>query len=108
MSTDDQLSPLPFDAPWQAEVFALTTHLNESGLFTWTDWAERFGAALAASEEPVSGGEDYYTIWLDALLQLLIDLGHASPDEVEVMKARWIKAYEDTPHGEPVELVDES
>ena len=64
MSVEDHLTPLPFDEPWQAEVFALTTHLNESGLFTWPDWAERFGKALKESEEPIEGGHDYYTTWL--------------------------------------------
>ena len=104
MSVEDHLNPLPFDAPWQAEVFALTTHLNESGLFTWTEWASRFGANLAAAETPVDGGDDYYTIWLDTLLALLIDQGHASEDDVNAMKAQWINAYERTPHGEPVTL----
>lgn len=36
-----------FDAPWHARVFALTVHLNESGVFAWPDWAARFGATLA-------------------------------------------------------------
>ncbi len=106
MSIDDHLSPLPFDAPWQAEVFALTTHLNESGLFTWPEWAERFSAALAAAPDPIDGGEDYYTIWLDTLLQLLIDQGHATRADVDAMKAQWVDAYERTPHGEPVALTD--
>ena len=104
MSVEDHLTPLPFDEPWQAEVFALTTHLNESGLFTWPDWAERFGKALKESEQPIEGGHDYYTTWLDTLLALLIELGHATPEEVELMKAQWIDAYESTPHGEPVHL----
>lgn len=108
MSVEDHLTPLPFDEPWQAEVFALTTHLNESGLFTWPDWAARFGASLAASETPVEGGHDYYTIWLDTLLQLLIDQGHASRDDINAMKAQWIDAYERTPHGEPVTLASDN
>ena len=104
MSVEDHLTPLPFDEPWQAEVFALTTHLNESGIFTWAEWANRFGTALAQSETPVEGGSDYYSIWLDTLLQILIDLGHANAKEIETMKAQWIDAYERTPHGEPVHL----
>ena len=104
MSVEDHLTPLPFDEPWQAEVFALTTHLNESGMFTWAEWANRFSAELAQSETPVEGGSDYYSIWLDTLLQMLIDLGHANAEEVEAMKTQWIDAYERTPHGEPVHL----
>ena len=104
MSVEDHLTPLPFDEPWQAEVFALTTHLNESQIFTWAEWVNRFSTALAQSETPVEGGFDYYSIWLDTLLQMLIDLGHANAEEVEAMKTQWIDAYERTPHGEPVHL----
>ena len=37
-----------FDAPWHAQLFALSVHLNEAGVFAWPDWAQRFGATLAA------------------------------------------------------------
>ena len=36
-----------FLQPWHAQVFALTVHLNESGVFDWPDWAAQFGATLA-------------------------------------------------------------
>lgn len=35
-----------FEAPWHAQLFALTVHLNETGHFVWPDWADRFGATL--------------------------------------------------------------
>jgi nitrile hydratase accessory protein len=97
---------LPFDEPWQAEVFALTVHLNERGVFTWRDWGVRFGVGLAGvgSGKPIEGGGDYYQVWLNCLLEFLSDLGHIKPDEVALMKERWAEAYQTTPHGQPVHL----
>lgn len=106
MSTEHHLAPVSFDEPWQAEVFALTTYLNETGMFTWGQWGERFGVALANAGVPIEGGRDYYLIWLETLMTLLIDLGHATTAEVEMMKTQWITAYEQTPHGQPVVLND--
>lgn len=96
----------PFDEPWQAELFALTTHLSEAGVFTWPEWGQRFGAKIAQSGavKPIEGGTDYYYIWLDCLMELLTDLGHAAPQDIALMKQRWITAYQQTPHGEPVHL----
>ena len=106
MNDNAPLTPLPFEEPWHAEVFALTTHLNESGIFSWGEWTARLGDALAASDEPINGSHDYYLIWLDTILNLLIDKGHASKNDVDAMKAQWLDAYERTPHGEPVSLDD--
>lgn len=107
MSTEHHLAPVSFDEPWQAEIFALTTSLNETGIFTWGQWGDRFGAALAKADVPIEGGRDYYLIWLETLMQLLIDLGHATSAEVESIKTQWITAYEQTPHGQPVVLNDQ-
>ena len=38
--------PKPFDAPWQAQAFALVVALHERGVFTWAEWAETLGAAV--------------------------------------------------------------
>ena len=54
-----------FEAPWHAHLFALTVHLNESGLFDWPFWADRFGATLARHglRRELNGGEDYFNAW---------------------------------------------
>ena len=39
--------PPVFAEPWHAKIFALTVHLNESGVFGWKGWTEAFGATLA-------------------------------------------------------------
>lgn len=97
-----------FTQPWHAQVFALTVHLNEAGLFAWTDWAARFGDTLArhGMNRQLDGGDDYFTAWLETLEALLADLGRAEPAEVERIRAAWETAYLTTPHGDPVRLGD--
>lgn len=123
-----------FSAPWHAQLFALTVHLNESGLFSWPDWTARFGATLArhglarAQEEArdgardgieveaekgtqygaqhggLDGGDDYFAAWLETLETLLAEGGTAPTAEVETLRAAWETAYLSTPHGDPVRL----
>jgi len=97
-----------FEAPWHAQVFALTVHLNEAGLFAWPDWAARFGAGLKAAglAKELDGGEDYFRVWLEVLEAFLAELGQAAPEEVEHIRAAWEAAYLATPHGSPVVLKD--
>jgi nitrile hydratase accessory protein len=70
-----------FEAPWHAHLFALTVHLNESGLFDWPFWADRFGATLARHglRRELNGGEDYFAAWLDTLERFLSEKGMAKP-----------------------------
>lgn len=99
-------APRPFAAPWHAQLFALTVHLNEAGLFDWPDWAAAFGATLKRHgiEKELDGGDDYYTAWLETLEQLLAGLGLAGAGELSVLKQAWEEAYLATPHGAPVRL----
>ena len=98
-----------FEAPWHAQVFALTVHLNETGLFDWPDWAEHFGATLARHglARELNGGEDYFSAWLETLETLLIERGHARPGDLRVLRAGWEEAYLNTPHGAPVHLAED-
>lgn len=95
-----------FEAPWHAQVFALTVHLNEAGHFNWPDWAQRFGATLARHglDRDLGGGDDYFTAWLETLESYLTELGMAQPGAVNTLRDRWEAAYLATPHGEPVTL----
>jgi nitrile hydratase accessory protein len=96
-----------FSDPWHAQVFALTVHLSEQGAFTWPDWAETFGAALAArrgDHGPLDGGADYWAAWLAALESLLAARNMAAPGDVARMRDAWAAAYLATPHGQPVTL----
>lgn len=95
-----------FEAPWHAQVFALTVHLNETGLFNWSDWAARFGASLAQHGvgRALNGGEDYFAAWLETLESFLAERGLTTAAAVEEMRGAWERAYLSTPHGDPVTL----
>ena len=64
-----------FDAPWQARTFAMALKLNEAGLFTWQEWADRFAGAIAEHEStaPIETNADYYTLWQGTLEQLVAE-----------------------------------
>ena len=95
-----------FEEPWHAAAFALTVHLHDRGLFSWTEWADCLAAMLADHSRAGSldGGDDYYTAWLAALQRLLAKAGVAGDDEISAMMAAWTEAYLATPHGQPVTL----
>lgn len=95
-----------FEAPWHAQVFALTVHLNEAGHFAWAEWAERFGATLKKHglSKELNGGDDYFAAWLEALEGFLAEIDMADPARVEVVRAAWERAYLSTAHGDPVTL----
>ncbi|MGJ8615632.1 MAG: nitrile hydratase accessory protein [Sulfitobacter sp.] len=95
-----------FEAPWHAQVFALTVYLNEAGHFDWPDWASRFGATLARHGvvRDLNGGDDYFAAWLETLESYLSELGLTRPDLVNTLRDRWEAAYLATPHGAPVTL----
>ncbi|MEZ5727647.1 MAG: nitrile hydratase accessory protein [Burkholderiaceae bacterium] len=66
--------PSPFDAPWQAQVFALTVALNEAGHLPWSEWVDYFSAELGDQPDvglPLDAGpavnDAYYTAWAAAL-----------------------------------------
>ncbi len=64
---------LAFDAPWQAKTFAMAVQLNESGVFTWTEWAEELSSQIADFEKhnAIENSNDYYKLWQSALEQLV-------------------------------------
>lgn len=101
------MTPQPvFEAPWHAQLFALTVHLNEEGRFKWPEWAARFGATLKRHglARELNGGDDYFAAWLETLETLMTDDGHANPAELARTKSDWTAAYLRTPHGQPVLL----
>ncbi|KEJ95833.1 nitrile hydratase accessory protein [Pseudosulfitobacter pseudonitzschiae] len=95
-----------FEAPWHAQLFALTVHLNEAGRFDWPDWAARFSATLAEHglARELNGGDDYFAAWLETLEALLAEKGWAEATAVAEMRDAWEAAYLRTPHGDPVTL----
>ena len=107
------LPPLPrdpegpvFDAPWQAQAFALAVKLSEQGRFTWKEWATALADELqaAADRGEPDDGSRYYHHWVAALERLVTGKGLTDSPALADRKEAWADAYRHTPHGQPVVL----
>ena len=47
-----------FPEPWAAEAFAMTVHLHQRGLFTWSEWAETLSAEATPHGKPIELSND--------------------------------------------------
>ena len=95
-----------FNAPWEAEAFAMAVSLHTRGVFTWREWADTLAAELAAA---ATRGEDddgthYYEHWLAALEKLVATKNVLTTEELEQRVTEWDEAARATPHGSPIEL----
>jgi nitrile hydratase accessory protein len=96
-----------FAEPWQAQAFALAVKLSEQGHYTWKEWAAALADELQAAArrgEPDDGSR-YYEHWLAALERLVTAKGLADSTALLTRKEAWADAYRNTPHGQPVELL---
>lgn len=101
----DEEGPV-FNAPWEAQAFAMTLSLHAAGVFTWREWADALAAELsvaAAHGEP-DNGSHYYEHWLAALEKLAATKGVVPEQELAQRKNEWDAAARATPHGKAVEL----
>lgn len=107
------VAPLPrcgseptFEAPWQAQAFALAVALNANGLFTWPEWAECFSTVIreAEPEMGIASQEHYYLHWLTALERISARKGLTDLQALDHRYEAWERATHATPHGEPIEL----
>jgi len=95
-----------FNAPWEAQAFAMTVSLHAAGAFTWREWADALAAELSAAAahgEP-DDGSHYYEHWLAALEKLVTKKGVVPAQELERRMDEWEAAVRATPHGRPIEL----
>jgi len=95
-----------FNAPWEAQAFAMTLSLHAAGAFTWREWADALAAELSAAAahgEP-DDGSHYYEHWLTALEMLVAKKGVVPEQELERRVNEWDAAARATPHGRPIEL----
>jgi nitrile hydratase accessory protein len=101
----DKEGPL-FQEPWEAQAFALTVSLSESGKFTWAEWTTVLSQEIAAARERGEPdlGDNYYEYWLSALERICAEKNLVSPENANHYKELWRRAYLNTPHGMPVEL----
>lgn len=89
-----------FNAPWEAQAFALVIGLYEKEAFTWGEWAE----VLSATIHSDVGCTPYYELWLEALEIIVKQKSLTNETEINNRKADWQAALLATPHGAPIEL----
>jgi nitrile hydratase accessory protein len=95
-----------FNAPWEAEAFALAVSLNERGVFSWAEWAQVLGDEIKkaqAAGDPDTG-ETYYHHWLATLERVLTEKGVTDSKQLAQTRDAWEHACARTPHGAPIEL----
>lgn len=101
----DDAGPV-FNAPWEAQAFAMTLALHERGLFTWTEWAAYLNQAIRdaqAAGDP-DHGNTYYRHWLTALERISTAKGWVTGHMLQRRRKAWDEAAQHTPHGQPIEL----
>ena len=95
-----------FREPWEAQAFAMTLVLYESGLFTWPEWAATLADEIKQAQaggDPDTG-ETYYQHWLNALERMVAHKGVTDPATLKRYHDAWDHASDRTPHGQPIEL----
>lgn len=95
-----------FSAPWQAQVFAMTVRLYQSGKFSWQEWSARLGQEINLAEQAGKPDteETYYECWLRALEQLVSDKHLTTEAELAARRNDWDTAARNTPHGQAITL----
>lgn len=101
---DPTQNPRPFEAPWQAQAFAMTVALHEAGHFTWAQWAKALSAQIHADPGSDGSNDAYYGAWLRALETILAEIGTVDPAMVAQVTQSWHRAARATPHGTPITL----
>ncbi len=95
-----------FNAPWEAQAFAMTLALYERGVFDWNEWAANLAAAIRDAQlagDPDSG-ENYYGHWLTALENISTAKGLVTNRALLDRRHEWDDAARRTPHGQPIAL----
>jgi len=109
----DQLPALPrntdgpvFNAPWEAQAFAMTLELHRLGVFTWREWADALSEeiAQACNRKDWDDGSHYYERWLAALEKLVANKNVVGNADLKSRIDEWDAAAKATPHGKPITL----
>ena len=95
-----------FSTVWHAQLFALTTHLYDQGLFTWPQWTAALAKRIQAQRD--DSEDSYYQAWMAALTACLVDQDIIDTQQLQLIQDRWASAYLSTPHGQPVYLPESS
>jgi len=96
-----------FDEAWHAQVLAVADTLAQSGLFTPAEWSDALGEELRAARRrgAPDDQETYYGAALRALERLIAAAGAVPTAILAERVEAWRRAYLNTPHGRPVELL---
>ena len=87
-----------FEAPWQAQAFAMVVALHQRGVFTWPEWAATLSTEIKSKPKP------YYEHWL-AALETIVREKQVIGDAERLQRAKdWKIAAHNTPHGQPITL----
>jgi nitrile hydratase accessory protein len=95
-----------FNAPWEAQAFALTLALHERGEFSWKEWAQTLAEVIGELQErgEADTGTHYYRHWQIALERIVTRKGLVSDALLLQRRQQWDEAARRTPHGRPIEL----
>lgn len=102
--TGDDSGPV-FAEPWQADAFAMVVALTDARVFTAAEWSDALGAAIQAAGKAGDPdlGDTYYHHWVAALESLCVTRAEIATAAIDECQHDWRRAYENTPHGQPVE-----
>lgn len=95
-----------FAEGWEADVFVTVLAAIEAGTFTGAEWTAQLAsttAAAGAAGDPLDG-TTAWALWLAALEELCRRTDTIPTALVDERQEAWRRAYERTPHGDPVEL----
>ena len=95
-----------FNAPWEAQAFAMALALHERGQFSWKEWAQTLAEVIAEVRQrgEADTGEHYYRHWQTALERIAARKGLVSDALLLQRRQQWDEAARRTPHGQPIEL----
>lgn len=96
-----------FTEPWQAEAFALSIALQETGHVTPAEWSATLHDVIEkarAAGDPADG-TTYYRHVVATLERLVAEKGLLAAAALDRRRLDWEEAYRRTPHGQPVVLV---
>ena len=94
----------PFEKPWHAELFATTVHLFNINVFSWSEWTLCLGEQLHLNGESCNfnSSDDFYKIWLRALIVLLESKNITDLETIASVQKRCMEAHLKTPHGQQI------
>ena len=96
-----------FAEPWEAHAFAIALMLSEKGLLKWSEWSNALSEVIknAKVNRQADLGKTYYQFWLSALENILIEKNILDNSDIKSRTEQWRKAFQSTPHGNPLKLV---